>query len=170
MRATYDNGAVVLYEYDAVGNCTVRVINTDPSTVHLTVHVDPPNSGTVMRNPDAEWYALGTPVMLTAEPTGFEPLCAFAQWTGDVPIGHEHDNPLSLTMTDYKSVTAHFTTSLGDADWDCDLDLPDFAGFQECFGLSPVPAGCEIFDVDSNGVVDWADFALWIQVMTGPRE
>jgi len=169
-RVTYDNGSAILYEYDAVGNRTLRIINTNLNMVPLETHVDPPNSGLVTRDPNAEWYLIGAPVALTAEPAGFEPLCAFDQWSGDVPVGHEHDNPLSLTMTGYKSVTAHFATSLGDADQDCDLDLPDFAGFQECFGLYPLPHGCEIFDLDSSGMVDWTDFDLWVQVMTGPSE
>jgi len=169
-RVTYDDGSAVLYEYDAAGNRTLRVINGSPGTVHLHVAVEPPDSGVVTKDPDQEWYPLGTPVTLTAEPAGFEPLCAFDQWTGDVPTGHESDNPLSLTMDGYKSVTAHFATSLGDADWDCDLDLPDFAGFQECFGLDPLPPGCEVFDLDSSGLVDWADVELWIDAMSGPSE
>lgn len=142
----------------------------NPGTVHLHVAVDQLDSGVVTKDPNQEWYTLGTPVTLTAEPVGFEPLCEFDQWSGDVPAGHERDNPLSLTMDGYKRVTAHFATSLGDADQDCDLDLPDFAGFQECFGLHPLPPGCEVFDLDSSGVVDWADVELWIEAMTGPSE
>jgi len=169
-RVTYDDGSAILYEYDAVGNRTLRVINGDPSSVYLATKIDPPHAGVLTKDPNLEWYPLGTPVTLTAEPAGFGPLCEFAQWTGDVPMGHEFDNPLSLTMDNYKSITAHFTTSLGDADQDCDLDLLDFGSLQKCFGLHPLPPGCEMFDLDSSGLVDWADVELWIQAMTGPRE
>ncbi|MCK4343252.1 MAG: hypothetical protein KAY37_16180 [Phycisphaerae bacterium] len=135
--------------------------------VYLSTHVSPRGSGAVLRNPDQTWYPLGTPVELTAVPDG---LCEFDQWTGDVPAGHETDNPLTVTMDGYKSVTAHFAMPLGDVDRDCDLDLPDFAGLQRCFGESPVSDACAAFDFDGDDDVDMDDFDAWAQTMTGPNE
>ena len=166
-RVTYDDGSVVVYEYDAVGNRTLRVTNSDPNTVYLSTHVAPPGNGSVTRNPDFTWYPVGTPVELTAAAEG---ACSFVEWTGNVPAGHEQDNPLTITLDVYKSVTAHFASPLGDADCDCDLDLDDFAGFQQCFGESPVSDACTAFDFDGDDDVDMDDFDAWAQTMTGPTE
>ncbi|MBU0640927.1 MAG: RHS repeat protein [Planctomycetes bacterium] len=166
-RVTYDDGSAILYEYDAVGNRTLRVINGDPSSVYLETSVDPPSGGEVTRDLPGPWYPLGTPVELTAVPEG---LCEFDQWTGDVPEGHESDNPLTITMDAYKSLTASFTLPLGDADCDCDLDMADFAGFQLCFDESPLSPECAIFDLDGDEDVDLDDFELWALALTGPNE
>ena len=50
-------------------------------------------------------YSFGTEVPITAFPdNGYR----FAGWTGDVPEGHENDNPLLITVDSDKSVTANF--------------------------------------------------------------
>lgn len=49
-------------------------------------------------------YADGSTVILTATPT----VGGFDQWSGDVPIGHETDNPLTVTMDQGRSITANF--------------------------------------------------------------
>jgi len=164
-RATFDDGSVVYYVYDAVGNRTVRVMNPDAETVYVDVGVEPPWAGVVTRDPEMTWYPIGTAIELTAEPEG---ACTFSGWTGDVPAGHESDNPLSIVADAYKSLTAHFATPLGDADGDCDLDVGDFGDFQVCFGESPVPPGCAAFDFDASGVVDLADFSAFAAGFTGP--
>jgi len=51
------------------------------------------------------WCATGTTVTMT--PIA-DPDFAFAGWTGDVPAGHEEDNPLRVTMDQPRSVTARF--------------------------------------------------------------
>lgn len=58
----------------------------------------------------------------------------------------------------------------GDHDYDGDLDLFDFAGFQLCFGESPIPPGCAVFDFDFDDDIDLDDFELWSLAMTGPGE
>jgi len=67
-------------------------------------------NGSVQRNPDQASYDYGSTVSLTAMPdTGHY----FLGWTGDVPTGHESDNPLSITMDADKTVLATFVRSTG---------------------------------------------------------
>jgi len=58
--------------------------------------------------PDTYTYDSGTEVTITAQPeSGYE----FNVWNGDVPSGHETDNPLTLTIDSNKSLTANFLIS-----------------------------------------------------------
>jgi hypothetical protein len=78
---------------------TSTVSNSAALTV-LTSH------GIVTKNPDQPTYALGTVVTLTPVPDeGY----GFAGWSGNVPAGHELDNPLQLTMNQDRTITAAFT-------------------------------------------------------------
>ena len=45
-------------------------------------------------------------VQLTATPSASY---NFTGWTGNVPVGHESDNPLTLTMDANKTITANFS-------------------------------------------------------------
>jgi hypothetical protein len=58
----------------------------------------------------------------------------------------------------------------GDYDGDGDVDLLDFAGFQQCFGRTPLALPCRPFDLDSSGLIDLSDHALWTSLLTGPQE
>ncbi|MCX7045768.1 MAG: lamin tail domain-containing protein [Candidatus Sumerlaeota bacterium] len=69
----------------------------------LTVHV---TSGTVRLTPPSGRYDAGTTVSLQAEPWWG---CLFLRWSGDVPAGHETDDPLTLTMDSDKATTAILT-------------------------------------------------------------
>ncbi|WP_167856769.1 InlB B-repeat-containing protein [Hymenobacter aquaticus] len=60
-------------------------------------------SGTVTKNPNAASYAAGTVVTLTATPAAGQ---QFAGWSGDAS---GTTNPLSVTMSANKSITATFT-------------------------------------------------------------
>ena len=63
------------------------------------------NNGSVVKVPDLPEYDEGTIVALTPTPnTGYH----FTSWSGDVPAGHEADNPLNLTMDANKTLTANF--------------------------------------------------------------
>jgi len=63
-------------------------------------------NGSVLRSPNQATYTFGADVTLTPVPaTGYN----FASWTGDVPSGHETDNPLHVIMDADKTLTAHFT-------------------------------------------------------------
>ncbi len=74
-------------------------INTYTLTVNAT-------NGTVALNPPTGPYDYGTSVTLT--PSAAEGY-TFTGWSGDVPSGHETDNPLSVTMNADKNITANFT-------------------------------------------------------------
>ncbi|MCD6221880.1 hypothetical protein J7K25_06965, partial [bacterium] len=71
----------------------------------LTTSISPAGSGTVTKNPDKTEYEEGEEVQLTATPNqGYR----FKNWSGDVPAGHENDNPISITMNSDKNIVAHF--------------------------------------------------------------
>ena len=58
----------------------------------------------------------------------------------------------------------------GDADDDDDVDLADFAKFQQCFAgadVAPPDADCLVFDVDDDADVDLDDLAGFHTAMTG---
>ncbi len=62
-------------------------------------------NGTVVKNPNQAYYDSASTVQLTAVPaTGYH----FTGWSGDVAVGHETDNPLTLTMDANKNITANF--------------------------------------------------------------
>ncbi len=72
----------------------------------LTTNVNPSGGGHVTKNPDKTSYTHGDTVELTADAnTGY----TFSGWTGDVPLGHENDNPITITMDSNKTITANFT-------------------------------------------------------------
>jgi uncharacterized repeat protein (TIGR02543 family)/uncharacterized delta-60 repeat protein len=63
------------------------------------------DGGTTNPKPGEHVYEFCDDVSITAIP---ENRCRFIGWTGDVPSGHENDNPLAITMDSNKSVTANF--------------------------------------------------------------
>jgi len=69
----------------------------------LTTMVSPAGSGAVTRTPDQPTYHTGDEVTLTAVPN---PGWSFTSWTGDA---NGNTNPLIVTMTANKSITANFT-------------------------------------------------------------
>ena len=61
--------------------------------------------GTTSPSPDTHFYDEGIEVSITATPeSGYR----FKEWTGDIPSGHENDNPITITMDSDKSVNANF--------------------------------------------------------------
>ena len=120
----------------------------DPEQFTLSVQVNPANSGTV--SPASGTFDDGTQVTLTATPSqGY----AFVNWTG---AASGNDNPLLITMTSDKTVTAVF--ALVDSDGDGVPDLSD-----QCPDTPPgqgVDAnGCASSqtDADQDGVTDDRD-------------
>ncbi len=62
---------------------------------------------------------------------------------------------------------------LGDFDADSDIDLLDYRWLQTCF-TGPgedffLDDGCNAFDFDGDGDVDWEDFAAFVEAGSNPR-
>jgi hypothetical protein len=152
VHVTYESGAWIHYAYDAVGNRLLDVMNSTPNVGYVYVEIDPNGGGTVDRDPPGDWYAFDQNITLTPQPTG---LCSFDHWSGDVPTGHETDDPLTITVgACYTHLVAHF--SADHIDEDCDDD--------------GVPDGCEWADTNSNGVLDDCDPLIDRSVLTLENE
>ncbi len=71
----------------------------------------------------------------------------------------------------YNGTAYVFTHVTGDADHDGDVDLVDFAEFQNCFtgqSAGPLAGQCVLFDFDLDEDVDFADFAELESLLAGP--
>lgn len=56
----------------------------------------------------------------------------------------------------------------GDFDGDGDVDLNDYAAFQQCFVPGTDPLCVCAFDLDSSGTVDLVDLDMWVPLITSP--
>lgn len=84
------------------GTAEIVLAGTDLVTYSLTVSG---SHGTVTKIPDYPGYQHGTGVQLTATPdSGYH----LVIWSGDVPTGHETDNPLSVVMDQNRVIMAYF--------------------------------------------------------------
>jgi uncharacterized delta-60 repeat protein len=93
------------------------------------------------------WYARDSQVTVTAVPnSGYR----LAYWTGDVPAGHTHDNPLVLAMDAARSVTAHFAV----------ITLNGFDVWMQSKGLSGDPAIAFISDRNSDNIANGFEYAF----------
>jgi len=98
-------GDIYVIAQDDYFNTRRRDVYIPPVT--LTVNTDGTCSGSVQVDPPGPDYDPGTTVTLTAvsDNPGW---CVFAGWSGDVPSGHENDNPLTIVMDADKTITATF--------------------------------------------------------------
>jgi len=65
------------------------------------------SNGSVIKNPNLPVYPMGTPVTLTPVPNaGF----TFWGWSGNVPVGHETDSPLTVMMSQSRTIHATFAS------------------------------------------------------------
>lgn len=99
----HENDNPITISMDADKSITAG-FNMIPGYYGLTIN--PALGGTTSPDPGDYAYAPGTEVLITASP---DPGNSFSHWSGDVPSGHENDNPLSITMDANKSVTPHFS-------------------------------------------------------------
>jgi len=93
--------------YRSYSNLTSDQINQDytASIVQFILTILAGTGGTTDPSPGTYTYDAETEVSITAIPdTHYD----FSHWTGDVPQGHENDNPLTITMDSDKSITANF--------------------------------------------------------------
>ncbi len=70
---------------------------------------------------------------------------------------------------DLNQIDLYAWNGMGDADGDSDVDLADFAAFEDCFtGPSAhLPAGCESMDFDADGDVDMHDHGEFQKAFMG---
>ncbi|NPV82539.1 MAG: hypothetical protein HPY46_03005 [Candidatus Aminicenantes bacterium] len=92
---------------------TSQDYNFGAAIFNLTISKAGTGTGTVTSSPAgvdcgldcSEAYSASTSVQLTA---AWAPGSMFAGWSGDVPAGHESDNPVTITMDGNKNLTATF--------------------------------------------------------------
>lgn len=84
----------------SIGNVTVRSLAPE----RLTLNLSSLGNGQILVDPAQADYAIGQPVTLSAQP-GVGAL--FSGWQGDL---QGSDNPVTLTLTEDMTITAHFTT------------------------------------------------------------
>ncbi len=88
----------------------VRVVQC--GSRHLSIEYVNGSLGRVQVEPNSNTFAPGALVTLLAVPN---PNRRFSQWQGDVPVGHDLDNPLTLVMDQDRVVTAVFACGTGEA-------------------------------------------------------
>lgn len=127
-------------------------------------------NGTV--SPGDGWYTNGEVVVVTPNPAE---QYSFDSWTGDVPVGHENDNPLTVTMGQARQIIATFRAVTYD-DWasgivwggtdsssGADADEDGFSNYEEYkAGTDPMDSG-SLLKVSNIGnavfdsvVIKWA--------------
>lgn len=105
-------------------------------------------------------YDEGTGVTLTATGNSDSP---FYRWFGDVPSGHEYDNPLTIVMDNEKTVTPVFSRPwvctdnvISDGYWKVTTTVTD--GKAAITKVEAVNEGCPIFDM--RKAISGMDFTL----------
>jgi hypothetical protein len=84
---------------------------TQGGSIQYTLSISSSSGGTTNPLPGDHLYDSGTDVEVNALPdSGYR----FSQWTGDVPVGHETDNPITITVDADKSITANFSVLSSD--------------------------------------------------------
>jgi hypothetical protein len=132
----------------------------------LSTNVDGP--GFIIIDPDLLEFPGGTIVTLDAIPDGDDDFWCFQNWSGEVPIGHEYDNPLVITMDGDKSITAHF---IDNCPWDVyghdGMVTPQDAGIVKFYYGSNDTDDLARYDINDDGSIDPQDVGL-IKYYYGP--
>jgi len=76
----------------------------------LSLTLETANQGSVQVDPNAAFFEPNATVILTPNANEGK---KFDSWSGDVPVGHETDNPLTITMDSSKAITANFKCGSG---------------------------------------------------------
>jgi len=96
------------YEYDNPLTITVdsdKSIKANFAQLKCELNISSDTGGTTDPSPGSYKYDTGTQVSIRAIPnSGY----LFSGWTGQVPLGHENDNPVTITMDSYRSIRANF--------------------------------------------------------------
>ena len=86
-------------------NSELVVVNLEAQIVY-SLSINTGTGGTTDPSPGVYSHFGGTEVTITAIPDNDY---RFSSWTGDVPQGHENDNPITITMDLDKSIKANFS-------------------------------------------------------------
>jgi len=79
----------------------------------------------------------------------------------DLDLGNATWNHTANFCIKACTIEGYFPAGDGDYNGDDDVDLADFALFQECFDINPMPDGCWHGDMNADGGVDIDDYALF---------
>lgn len=171
---------VAVYRCIVTGTCG-EVISLEADLTLLT-------ATTILQQPQPATECSGTPVTLSVQAVGDEPLSYQWQKNGsDIP-GAIYDALLFTPATpanngnyrcvvtgtcgsvtsDEVAVTVAATVA-ADFDGDCDVDDDDYDAFETCASGPGVPleAGCEAKDLDLDSDIDQADFSLFQRCVSG---
>jgi len=111
---TGENSAPELPPVDFDGNPRIFDGNNDSTEVVdmgayeyviYNLIIETSTGGTTNPSPGIHSYLGMTEVTVTAQT---DDNYRFSEWTGDVPLGQENDNPITITMDSDKSITANF--------------------------------------------------------------
>ncbi len=94
----------LLYAGTAYGG--VWTIST--ASFQYTLTITAGSGGTTDPTPETYSYLAGSVAIVTVIPS---PGYSLSLWTGDIPSGHEYDNPISITMNSNKTINANFTSA-----------------------------------------------------------
>jgi len=171
---------VAVYRCIVTGTCG-EVISLEADLTLLT-------ATTILQQPQPATECSGTPVTLSVQAVGDEPLSYQWQKNGsDIP-GAVYEallftpaspansgNYRCVVTATCGSVTSDevaltvAATVAADFDGDCDVDDDDFDAFETCASGPGVPleAGCEGKDLDLDNDIDQADFSLFQRCVSG---
>lgn len=157
-KVVYDNGVMVTYDYDALGNRTSRkVTGATASTFVISVAVSPMGSGTVT---GGGTYSDGASVELNAiANAGYE----FFKWNDG-----ETENPRVITVSKDLSLTAQFnevaaSAVKGDLNSDGKVNYLDMNALVDAYLYDTRVTS--LTDMDSDGALSIADIAQLIDMM-----
>jgi hypothetical protein len=96
------------------------------------------------------------------------PLAAPGQYDGVISVTGSAANDGSALYADLSLRV--IVPAVGDDDFDGDIDLRNFAGFQTCFGQQSDTPECATFNFgfEVTGLIGQGNYAAFQQVMTGP--
>jgi len=158
--------------YDMAGNVWERVNDFFSDTYYSTSPYNNPTgpaTGTTIVLRGGSWHASATAARCASRSDGIGPnyrainlgfRCALASVTGGSSEGCADSEMFSV---------ANYSA---DIDLDGDVDLGDFGIVQACFTPigQTVAAGCEDADLNNSGIVDQADFALFLRCLSGANQ
>jgi hypothetical protein len=111
----YDfEGDLRILDGDNDGTAVVDMGADEYVIIYCKLTIETSTGGSTAPSPGVYSHPEGTDVTVDAIP---DDNYRFSEWTGDVPTGHENDNPVTITIDSNKSITANFA-AISTADGD----------------------------------------------------